>query len=74
MYDCNMYRKFKNPTISYIFNKALVFLLIVASAAATKKNIEGAESVAILNILGLIINKLVKVSCLLILCLTMKVC
>ena len=29
MYKCNEYRKMKNPKMSYIFNKTLVFLLVV---------------------------------------------
>ena len=31
MYKCNEYRKMKNPKMSYIFNKTLVFLLVVST-------------------------------------------
>ena len=31
MYKCNEYRKMKNPKMPYIFNKTLVFLLVVST-------------------------------------------
>ena len=39
MYKCNEYRKMKNPKMSYIFNKTLVFLLVVSMKNYVNKKI-----------------------------------
>ena len=54
---CGKYRKFKNPKISYIFEKMLVFSSIYSKCGNKHQKIfkEG-ESIEILNNLGLIKN------------------
>ena len=54
---CGKYRKFKNPKISYIFEKTLV-LTIICSKYENKdeKIFKKEESIEILKILGLIKN------------------
>ena len=55
---CGGYRKFKNPKISYIFEKTL-FLSIICSKCENEdeKIFKEEESIEILKILGLIKNK-----------------
>ena len=52
----NKHRKFKNPKISYIFNKTLNPFLFVSVVVMMKKD----ELIEILKILGLINNEWVK--------------
>ena len=52
---CNMYRKFKNPEISYIFDKALVLSIIRAKCCSKDEKIfKEEESIEISKILNLI--------------------
>ena len=58
---CGQYRKFKNPKISYIFEKTLVFSIIYSKYEnEDKKLFKEEESIEILKILGLIINNYFK--------------
>ena len=54
---CGKYKKFKNPKISYIFEKALVFLIICSKCKKEGEKIFRAEeAIEILKIIGLIEN------------------
>ena len=54
---CCKYRKFKNPKISYIFEKSLVLSIIYSKCKNEDKKIfTEEESIEILKILGLIEN------------------
>ena len=53
---CNKYRKFKNPKISYLFNKALVLVIICDKCGSNDEKIFNKKSIEILKILGLINN------------------
>ena len=50
---CNKYRKFKNPKISYSFDKALV-LPIICNKYGSNDGTIFKESIEVLKILGLI--------------------
>ena len=51
------YRKFKNPKVSYIFEKTLVLSIICSKCEnEAEKIFKGGESIEILKILGLIKN------------------
>ena len=54
---CCKYRKFKNPKLSYIFEKSLVLSIIYSKCKnEDKKMFKDEESIEILKILGLIEN------------------
>ena len=54
---CCKYRKFKNPKLSYIFEKSLVLSIIYSKCKnEDKKMFKKEESIGILKILGLIEN------------------
>ena len=54
---CCKYRKFKNPKLSYIFEKSLVLSIIYSKCKnEDKKMFKEEESIEILKILGLIEN------------------
>ena len=54
---CNKYRKFKNPKISYIFNKTLVLSIICDKCGSKDEELFKEEkSIEILKILILIKN------------------
>ena len=54
---CNKYRKFKNPKISYIFDKILVLSITCGKCGSNDQGIfKEEESTEILKILGLIKN------------------
>ena len=50
------YRKFKNPKVSYIFEKAWVLSIICINGGSKDKKISKEESVEILKIIDLIIS------------------
>ena len=55
--NCSKYRKFKNPEVSYIFNKMLVLSVICDKCASNDKKIfKEEESIEILKTLSLINN------------------
>ena len=55
--NCNKYRRFKNPKISYIFDKAYAFSVIFGYCSSEGKKIfKEEESIEILKTLGLINN------------------
>ena len=63
MVKCNKYRKFKNTTISYIFNKTLVLPIIWGNCDSNDDNIfKEEEYIDVLKILGVINNEWVKLS------------
>ena len=54
---CGKYRKFKNPKISYIFEKTLVLSIICSKCKMEdEKILKEEESIEILKILGLFKN------------------
>ena len=53
---CDEYRKFKDPKVSYIFEKALVLSIICINGGSKDKKISKEESVEILKIIDLIIS------------------
>ena len=56
---CGKYKKFKNPKISYIFEKALALSIICSSCKnEDEKYLKREESIEILKILGLTLNML----------------
>ena len=56
---CGKYRKFKNPKISYIFEKTLVLFIICSNCKnEDEKYLKREESIEILKILGLTLNRL----------------
>ena len=54
-FKCNKYRKFKNPKISYIFDKILLSFIICNKRSSNDEKIFK-EDIEILKFLGLINN------------------
>ena len=56
-FKCNKYRRFRNPKISYIFDKTLVFSISWEKCGSMNEKIfKGEKSIDILKIVGLIKN------------------
>ena len=56
---CGKYRKFKNPKISYIFEKTLALSIMFSNCKnEDEKYLKREESIEILKILGLNLNRL----------------
>ena len=52
---CGKYRKFKNPKVSYVFQKTLVLFIICYKCSSKDKNIfKDKESIETLKFFGLI--------------------